>query len=823
MEDLRAGKLRFLMVLNDIDWFWSHRLPLARGIMARGWELHLATAGAEQDEGMRREGVVPHDLPAHDSSFNPLTHWRIVRAIADKLKEIRPDIVHGITIRYAFYTAMAARLTCHEPSVYTIAGLGTLFAHDSLKMKLVRTVAIPLMKYAFGRPGVSIIFQNPDDRSLMLGAGIVKEEQTTIIRGSGVDISQFAFSPDPADPEPIVLFTSRLLREKGIYEFVEAARVLKSQGVKARFQIAGNVYPKNPHSVTEAELRAWQDEGVIEWLGQRSDMPAVLKQSTIIALPSYYGEGVPKVLLETAAVGRPIITCDMPGCREAVEDGVNGTLIPPKDAPALVQAIRALLDNPEKRTAYGRGGRARVEADFEVSKVVARTLKVYDAALGDTRPLILFGMNEVNFDYMQAYMAKGHLPTLVRLTKTSPIVRTSSEKTYRELEPWIQWVSVQTGKNFSEHGVFRLGDVTTADHIQIWEYLESEYGVKVAALSPMNAANRAKDPLFFVPDPWTDTPVTGDWLMKGIANAVANAVNENATGRTKLSAYVFILLGLVRYSLRPRHVHLAAQVLRSVRTHYQRAILLDQLLTDMFIYEWKKGRPGFASLFLNGAAHLQHHYLFNAMPYAGPQRNPDWYMPPGRDPVFQGYRNYDDLLARLLALPRSPRIMVATGLHQNPVENPVYYWRLKHHSEFLNAVGIHHAGVQTRMSRDFLITFETQAQADHAANILQSCVDKDGKRLFDEIEKRELSIFTTLTYPDNIAAGFAVTFKGGTLRNFDDSVGFVAIKNGEYDGEGYLIDTDNVVPADKAFPITSIFGLIADHFAKEKAARKKAA
>lgn len=815
--------LTFLMILNDMGWFWSHRLPLARGIMARGWNLHLAAHGAPEDTGLPREGVIAHTLPAHDSSFNPLTHWRIVRAIGAKLREVRPDITHAITIRYAFYTALAARLNGVEPTIYTIAGLGTLFTHDSVKMKFVRAAAIPMMRWAFGRPGVSIIFQNPDDRALMLGAGVVKEEQTTIIRGSGVDISQFAFSPDPTDENPIVLFTSRLLKEKGIYDFVEAARSLKAKGVKARFHIAGDVYPKNPHSVTEAELKAWQDEGVIEWLGQRSDMPDVLKQSTIIALPSYYGEGVPKVLLETAAVGRPIITCDMPGCREAVENGVNGILIPPKNPEALARAIRTLLEDPEKRAAYGRAGRARVEKDFEVGKVVARTLGVYDDALSGPRPLILFGMNEINIDYMRHYIERGEMPALTRLLNQSRLINTTSEKLYRELEPWIQWVSVQTGKNFSEHGIFRLGDVTDQDHIQIWEYLESEYGVRVAALSPMNAANRAENPVFFIPDPWTDTKVTGDWLMKGIAGAVANAVNENATGRMKITAYLFVLFGLVRYSLLPRHVHLVAQILRSVKTHYQRAILLDQLLTDMFIHEWKKGRPGFASLFLNGTAHIQHHYMFNAAPYKGPNRNPDWYMPAGRDPVRDGYRNYDDLLARLMALPRKPRILVATGLHQTPVETPVYYWRLKNHSEFLQAVGIEHATVRTRMSRDFLILFETAEQVDAAAAILESCVDKNGKRLFDEIEKRPLSLFTTLTYPDNIDAGFTVTFKGGMLRNFDDMVGFVAIKNGEHDGEGYLIDTDNTIPADGPFPVTGIFGLIAEHFAKEKAARKQAA
>lgn len=823
MNEAGQSPLKFLMVLNDMDWFWSHRLPLARGIVARGWDLHLSAAHACKDAKLADEKITPHNLPARGSSWGPLTHIAIVRAIAAQLRTLRPDIVHAITIRYAFYTALAARMTGTEPAIYTVAGLGTLFSKEGLRSRVIRMIALPLMRLVFRRPGVSIIFQNPDDQRLMLDNDIVNAAQTTVIRGSGVDISQFSLADVPQDEAPIVLLPSRLLKEKGIYEFVEAARRLKAAGVKARFQIAGNVYPTNVHSLTREQMQTWHDEGVIEWLGQCSDMPAVLASSTIIALPSYYGEGVPKVLLEAAAIGRPIITCDMPGCREAVEHDVNGLLIPPKDAGALEAAIKTLLNDHQKCAAYGAAGRARVEKYFEVSSVVERTMAVYDRALAGPRPLILLGMNEVNVEYMQAYMKDGHLPTLAFLTQTCPVIHTSSEKTYHELEPWIQWVSIHTGKPFSDHGVFRLGDVVEKSDTQIWEYLEAEQGVRVAAISPMNAANRAENPAFFVPDPWTDTKTTGGWLMKGLARAVSDAVNENATGHSKITTYFFVLLGVLRYSLIPRNKDVIIQILKSLRTHYQRAILLDQLLTDMFCAHWKESRPGFASLFLNGAAHLQHHYLFNSPHYTGSHKNPDWYMPAGRDPVLEGYKNYDDILAQMLRLPGHPRIIVATGLHQTPVDVPVYYWRLKHHGEFLKAVGIEHQDVHTRMSRDFLITFETREHADEAQRILQTCRDMNDVPMFEEIEHRGLSIFTTLTYPENIGEGFVVHFVGGALRNFNEMVAFVAIKNGEHNGQGYLIDTDNAVPSGAPFPITDIFGLITAHFEKEKAAHKKAA
>ena len=193
-----ADKTTFLMVLNDLDWFWSHRLPLARAIMARGWDLHLSVARATQDSRLPDEGVIAHELPFNDRSANPLIHFRIVREIARQLKDIRPDIVHAITIRYAFYTALAARITGYEPAVYTIAGLGTLFSKDSWRSRIIRMIALPLMRFVFKRPGVSIIFQNPDDRQLMLDNRIVNQSQTTVIRGSGVDITQFSFIAEPA-------------------------------------------------------------------------------------------------------------------------------------------------------------------------------------------------------------------------------------------------------------------------------------------------------------------------------------------------------------------------------------------------------------------------------------------------------------------------------------------------------------------------------------------------------------------------------------------------------------------------------------------------
>lgn len=428
------------------------------------------------------------------------------------------------------------------------------------------------------------------------------------------------------------------------------------------------------------------------------------------------------------------------------------------------------------------------------------------------QPLILLGVNEVNFEYIQHYISLGHLPNFKKLFENASLIKTSSEKTFEELEPWIQWVSIQTGKPFSEHGIFRLGDVVENGHTQIWEHLEEKYGASVAALSPFNAANRAKNPAFFVPDPWTKTTVTGGWLMKKVAGAVSDAVNENATGGSKISTYIYLILAILRFSLLKRNIKLVLLVLTALRSHYHRAILLDQILTDVFCSAWKKTKPDFSTLFLNSVAHLQHHYLFNAAPYKGKNKNPEWYIADDKDPLLEGLKSYDGLIKQLLSLPYSPRIFIATGLHQNPVEQPVFYWRLKNHEGFLDMIGAPYTKAIARMSRDFLVECASNDDAVIAARKLANCTDQNGERLFKEVDNRGTSLFVTLTYPHDCPEGQHILCGNEPIENFRQYVGFVALKNGEHNGEGYFVDSENRVSANDDLPITDIFDLMDGHF-----------
>jgi len=304
---------------------------------------------------------------------------------------------------------------------------------------------------------------------------------------------------------------------------------------------------------------------------------------------------------------------------------------------------------------------------------------------------------------------------------------TRSEQVYEHIEPWIQWVSAHTGKTFGEHGIFRLGDVREKQLDQIWEVLEKR-GLKVAAFSPMNAQNTLEAPAFFVPDPWTPARVSGSPLLNGFYSAVGQAVNDNAQARFTVPTLAWLLAGFAVYARKTRLHHYLRDAARAPRAHWTKAVFLDRLLADCFLKLWRSTRPDFASFFVNGAAHIQHHYLFNSAAYRGAHRNPPWYVAQGEDPVLEIYRLYDRIVADCLALEPQPRIMIATGLHQDPVDRPVFYWRLKDHGRFLRTLGLRFQAVEPRMSRDFLVTFGNAADAAEATTVLTRAATATGRR-----------------------------------------------------------------------------------------------
>jgi glycosyltransferase involved in cell wall biosynthesis len=371
------ARKKILFVDNDVRTFVSHRLALAKSGVTAGLDVHLAAPRSKEAPMLAQHGVSYHQIPLSRSGMAPWREVMTIFALLRLYRSLRPDIVHHLRIKPVLYGGIAARLSGIPVVVVSaLTGLGHLFRTQTTVGRVARQLVLLGLRVAFGGNRQRVIFQNPDDRKYCVSKGICSVQNTVVIRGSGVDMSAFTHQHEPPTSVPMVMLASRLLWEKGIGEFVEAAKALKGEGIMARFALVGDPDPGNPSSVSVAQLRAWSAQGVVEWWGWRSDMQAVIRQSHIVCLPSY-GEGVPRVLIEAAASGRPIVTTDTPGCREIVRDGVNGFLVPERDVPALANALRFLLIDDKLRATFGQNGREIAVREFSIERVTRETFEVY--------------------------------------------------------------------------------------------------------------------------------------------------------------------------------------------------------------------------------------------------------------------------------------------------------------------------------------------------------------------------------------------------------------------------------------------------------------
>ena len=297
---------RILFLVNIPRFFVTHRLPLAEAARAAGYEVHVATAMDDEENcnRIRAAGFTFHPLPLHQHSTSPWHELEAIQAIYGLFRDVQPDLVHQVTIKAILYGGIAGRFTRVPAVVNAVSGLGYVYTSTSLKVRLIRMGASLVYRMVLRHPNSRTIFQNGDDRDLFVQNGLVNQARTQVIKGSGVDMEVFYPQPEIEGP-PVVLYAGRLLWQKGIGDFIEAARRLQWQ---ARFVVAGISEAHNPSGVSTEQLQAWHDSGLIEWLGQRNDMPDVFAESNIVCLPSAYGEGVPKVLIEAAACGRAIVT-----------------------------------------------------------------------------------------------------------------------------------------------------------------------------------------------------------------------------------------------------------------------------------------------------------------------------------------------------------------------------------------------------------------------------------------------------------------------------------------------------------------------------------
>lgn len=423
--------------------------------------------------------------------------------------------------------------------------------------------------------------------------------------------------------------------------------------------------------------------------------------------------------------------------------------------------------------------------------------------------LLFLELNEINFELLRAYARLGEVPNFAELLEKHSVLQTTSENEYDQLEPWIQWVTAHTGLSLAEHGIYRLGDIVKHDIPQVWEVLEV-HGLRVGAISPMNAKNRCVCPAFFVPDPWTQTGVTARPVLRRLHRAVAQVVNDNARAHVAARSAMALLAGISAYA-RPRNYRRYARLTAAGQHRpWSKAILLDLLLADVFVSEVRRTRPTFASLFLNAGAHIQHHYMFNSRVYQGDLRNPEWYVAPDVDPLVEVYSAYDEIIGQIREEFPAARLMLATGLHQDPHDDLTFYWRLKDHSSFLRSLRVPFEHVEPRMSRDFLVSCASTRDAIAASEILSAAIAEDGERLF-EVDNRGTDLFVMLTYSRDIGPGFVFTVNGERFPDLADSVAFVALKNGEHNGIGYFLDT-GVARASGAsrFPLRRLSSKICD-------------
>ena len=340
-------------------------------------EVMVVARTQNHGEIIRKEGFKLIPLDTNRRSRNIGVELRIIWQLIHIFKREKPDIIHNIAIKPVIYGSLAALFLRSSYTVNSVNGLGYIFTTKQLIAKLVKPVFKLLFFILFNRTNNAVIVQNPDDGNLLEKSCLVKPQRLNLIRGSGVDMQTFFPKEEPKTPTKIIIMASRMIWDKGVGEFVEAARLLKKEGMDARFALVGESDPDNPAAVPIDQMEAWQNEKVIEWWGKRNDMPNVFAQCHVVCLPSAYGEGVPKVLIEAAACGRPIVTTNMPGCREIVRDNENGLLVPVRDVQALAGAIRSLVQDPQLRKRLGNRGREIAQHEFSINGVVDETLKVY--------------------------------------------------------------------------------------------------------------------------------------------------------------------------------------------------------------------------------------------------------------------------------------------------------------------------------------------------------------------------------------------------------------------------------------------------------------
>lgn len=367
-----------LLFLVAEDWYFcSHRLPLAIAARAAGYDVTVVTRINQHADTIRGAGLQLIPLQRmRRAGTRPLQELASLRELWRIYRQEKPDLVHHVGLKPVVYGSLIARLQGVRGVVNALAGLGFVFSSNRLFAQLLRPAVKRVFSCLLKHRNARVIVQNQRDFDVLTEGVGIETHQVHLIRGAGVDLKMYGQQAPSVQP-PLVVLIARMLWDKGVGDFVEAAKRIHAAAIPARFALVGVPDPENPTSVPEAQLRAWHESGSVEWWGYRADIPAVLGMASIACLPTFYGEGVPKALIEAMASGRAIVTTDIPGCRELVADGSNGVLVPTRDVVALSAALEALIRDPERCRRMGGMGRDIVERELSLDQVLAATLALY--------------------------------------------------------------------------------------------------------------------------------------------------------------------------------------------------------------------------------------------------------------------------------------------------------------------------------------------------------------------------------------------------------------------------------------------------------------
>ena len=371
---------RKIFYVANVDWFFiSHRLPLALHALEQDYEVYLLSLDTGRRQELEAKGIHFINIPFKRSGSNPFHELKCIFLLYRYYNRYKPEIIHHITLKASLLGSLAGKMVGNHHIINAISGLGYNFTdgRDGWLQKAIKL----FIRLAFKSKNISFILQNPDDVELIKGLDLVPFSRIFLIKGSGVNLDEYSYFK-ASDEFPLkVLFPARILLDKGVMEFIEAAKILESEFLgKAKFILAGDCDKENLSVLGEEELQKFLVKDYIEWIGFQKNMKLIYQNSSIVILPSYR-EGLPKSLIEACSVGRPIITTDVPGCRECVEDGVNGYLVPAKDADSLADAIKLLLMDAEKRDEFGRNSRLLAEKEFSIDKVIDLTFNIYNKYL----------------------------------------------------------------------------------------------------------------------------------------------------------------------------------------------------------------------------------------------------------------------------------------------------------------------------------------------------------------------------------------------------------------------------------------------------------